>query len=103
MTSAPRPGKLRTQVLIGVLMITIGTLAVFDVAAVTALHTYLVKQTDGTLQSALTSTRPQLPELLPASRKAGQAANSVWAWSCGRACGPSRRWPARPTGSRPAT
>jgi two-component system, OmpR family, sensor kinase len=75
MTRAPRPGKLRTQVLIGVLVITIGTLAVFDVAAVTALRTYLVRQTDVTLQSALTSTRPQLPELLPGSRKPGQAAN----------------------------
>jgi two-component system, OmpR family, sensor kinase len=58
------PGNLRTQVLIGVLAITLGALAVFDVAAVTALRTYLLDQTDVTLQSALTSTRPQLHELL---------------------------------------
>jgi two-component system OmpR family sensor kinase len=62
-------------VLIGVLVITLGTLAVFDVAAVTALRTYLVKQTDGTLQSALANTRSQLPELLPAFRKPDQAVN----------------------------
>jgi two-component system OmpR family sensor kinase len=68
-TRAGRPGKLRTQVLIGVLVITLGALAVFDVAAVTALRTYLLTQTDGTLKSALSSTRPQLPELLPDYRK----------------------------------
>ncbi len=66
--SGPRPGKLRTQVLIGVLVITLGALAVFDVAAVTALRAYLLDQTDVTLQSALSSTRPQLPVLLPAYR-----------------------------------
>jgi len=74
MTRAPRPGKLRTQVLIGVLVITLGALAVFDVAAVTALRTYLLNQTDGTLKSALTSTQLRLPELLPAFRRPGQVA-----------------------------
>jgi two-component system, OmpR family, sensor kinase len=69
---SPRPGKLRTQVLAGVLLITLGALAVFDVAAVTALRTYLLKQTDVTLKSALTWTRPQLPQLLPDARKRGQ-------------------------------
>ena len=68
MTRAPHPGKLRTQVLVGVLLITLGALAVFDVAAVTALRTYLLNQTDVTLQSALSSTRPQLQELLPVFR-----------------------------------
>jgi two-component system, OmpR family, sensor kinase len=74
MTRAPRPGKLRTQVLIGVLVITLGALAVFDVAAVTALRTYLLNQTDVTLKSALTSTQLRLPELLPAFRRPGQEA-----------------------------
>ncbi len=68
---SPRPGKLRTQVLACVLLITLGALAVFDVAAVTALRTYLLKQTDVTLKSALTWTRPQLPQLLPDARKRG--------------------------------
>ena len=68
---SPRPGKLRTQVLVGVLLITLGALAVFDVAAVTALRTYLIKQTDVTLKSALSSTRPQLNHLLPDYRRAG--------------------------------
>ena len=67
-----RPGKLRTQVLAGVLLITLGALAVFDVAAVTALRTYLLKQTDVTLKSALSWTRPQLPQLLPDARKRGE-------------------------------
>ncbi len=68
---SPRPGKLRTQVLAGVLLITIGALAVFDVAAVTALRTYLIDRTNVTLKSALSWTRPQLRELLPAHRKQG--------------------------------
>jgi two-component system, OmpR family, sensor kinase len=71
MTKAPRPGKLRTQVLAGVLIITLGALAVFDVAAVTALRTYLIDRTNVTLKSALNWTRPQLHELLPQDRKAG--------------------------------
>jgi two-component system OmpR family sensor kinase len=66
---SPRPGKLRTQVLAGVLLITIGALAVFDVAAVTALRTYLIDRTNVTLKSALSWTRPQLNELLPARRR----------------------------------
>ncbi len=65
MPRSPRPGKLRTQVLAGVLLITLGALAVFDVAAVTALRTYLIDRTNVTLKSALTWTRPQLTELLP--------------------------------------
>jgi two-component system OmpR family sensor kinase len=67
--------RLRTQVLIGVLVITLGALAIFDVAAVTALRTYLLRQTDVTLKSALSSARPQLHELLPADRRTGQVMN----------------------------
>jgi len=68
---SPRPGKLRTQVLAGVLLITLGALAVFDVAAVTAVRTYLIDRTNVTLKSALSRTRPQLHELLPAYRRPG--------------------------------
>jgi len=71
MTKAPRPGKLRTQVLAGVLIITLGALAVFDVAAVTALRTYLIDRTNVTLNSALNWTRPQLQQLLPQYRRPG--------------------------------
>ena len=69
---SPRPGKLRTQVLAGVLLITLGALAVFDVAAVTALRTYLIDRTNVTLKSALSWTRPQLNELLPGHRRSGE-------------------------------
>ena len=71
MTKAPRPGKLRTQVLAGVLIITLGALAIFDVAAVTALRTYLIDRTNVTLKSALSWTRPQLHDLLPKFRGPG--------------------------------
>ena len=42
----PRRALLRTRVLIGVLLVTLVALAAFDVAAVTALRTYLIGQTD---------------------------------------------------------
>ena len=63
-------GKLRTKVVAGVVAITLAVLAVFDFAAVTALKKYLVGQTDGSLKSALTVTKPQLNQLLPAFNKA---------------------------------
>jgi len=65
-----RPGKLRTQVLAGVLVITIGALAIFDVAAVTALRTYLLGQANQTVSSVLAATRARLTDLLPAGRGA---------------------------------
>jgi two-component system, OmpR family, sensor kinase len=49
----PRRALLRTRVLIGVLLVTLVTLAAFDVAAVTALRTYLIGQTDTQLQDVL--------------------------------------------------
>jgi len=52
--------RLRTQVLACVLSITLLALAAFDIAAVGALHRYLVGRTDSNLRSALTMTRPQL-------------------------------------------
>jgi two-component system, OmpR family, sensor kinase len=67
--NGPRRGKLRTKVVVGVLAITLVVLAVFDLAAVTALRKYLIGQTDVTLRSALTVTRPRLAELLPAFRQ----------------------------------
>jgi two-component system, OmpR family, sensor kinase len=58
-------GKLRTKVVVGVLAIVIAVLAVFDFAAVTALHRYLIIRTDANLSSALNQTQRRLPELLP--------------------------------------
>ena len=63
-------GKLRTKVVAGVVAITLAVLAVFDFAAVTALKKYLVGQTDVSLKSALTVTKPRLDQLLPAFSKA---------------------------------
>src|SRR5947209_480976 len=60
--------KLRTQVLVGVVTITLVVLAAFDFAAVTALRRYLVGQTDSRLQTVLSVTRPQLNLLIPAAR-----------------------------------
>jgi two-component system, OmpR family, sensor kinase len=49
----PRRALLRTRVLIGVLLVTLVALAAFDVAAVTALRTYLIGQTDSQLQNLI--------------------------------------------------
>jgi two-component system OmpR family sensor kinase len=48
-----RRALLRTRVLVGVLLVMLVALAAFDVAAVTALRTYLVGQTDAQLRSVL--------------------------------------------------
>jgi two-component system OmpR family sensor kinase len=58
--------KLRTQVLAGVLSITLLALAAFDIAAISALHRYLVGQTEQKLQSALVMTQPRVSVLLSA-------------------------------------
>lgn len=58
--------KLRTQVLAGVLSITLIALAAFDVVAVTALHRYLIGQTEQKLQSAVVMTQPRVSVLLGA-------------------------------------
>jgi two-component system, OmpR family, sensor kinase len=55
-----RRPKLRIQVLAGVLTITLVALAAFDVIAITALHSYLVRQSGQRLQTALAVTQPQL-------------------------------------------
>ncbi len=49
----PRRALLRTRVLAGVLLVTLAALAAFDVAAVTALRSYLIGQTDSGLQQVL--------------------------------------------------
>jgi two-component system, OmpR family, sensor kinase len=74
-------GKLRTKVVAGVVAITLAVLAVFDFAAVTALKKYLVGQTDVSLRSALTVTKPRLDQLLPAFTKAGVVRAGVVQWS----------------------
>jgi two-component system, OmpR family, sensor kinase len=66
-------GKLRTKVVAGVVAITLVVLAVFDFTAVALLRKYLIGQTDGTLQSALSVTKPRLAAMLPAFRKANVA------------------------------
>jgi two-component system, OmpR family, sensor kinase len=49
----PRRALLRTRVLAGVLLVTLAALAAFDVAAVTALRSYLIGQTDSGLRQVL--------------------------------------------------
>jgi len=53
----PRRALLRTRVLAGVLLVTLVALAAFDVAAVTALRTYLVGQTDTQLRNLISLYR----------------------------------------------
>ena len=80
--------------------ITLAVLAVFDFAAVTALKKYLMGQTDVSLKSALTVTKPRLDQLLPAFAKAGVVRAGVIRWSScptsGRTpssgCPPRARW-----------
>ena len=74
-------GKLRTKVVAGVVAITLAVLAVFDFAAITALKKYLVGQTDVSLKSALTVTKPRLDQLLPAFTKAQAVKAGVVQWS----------------------
>ena len=62
-----RRPQLRTQVLAGVLSITLLALAAFDLVAVSALHRYLVSRTDSNLRTALTMTQPQLDFMVAAA------------------------------------
>jgi two-component system, OmpR family, sensor kinase len=54
---ARRP-RLRTRVLVGVLAVTLATLAAFDVAAVAALRGYLIGRTDSQLREVLDLYKP---------------------------------------------
>jgi two-component system, OmpR family, sensor kinase len=67
-SSGVRRSKLRTQVLAGVLAITLLVLAAFDVAAVSAVRQYLVGQTDSSLRKVLSTTQQQLNVLIPAAK-----------------------------------
>ena len=50
--------RLRTRVLVGVLAVTLGALAAFDVAAVAALRGYLIGRTDSQLREVLALYKP---------------------------------------------
>ncbi len=62
----PRRAQLRIQVLAGVVLVTLAALGAFDFAAVTALHGYLVGQTDGQLQSVQGQYRVQTVKIAAA-------------------------------------
>ncbi|HEV3287510.1 MAG TPA: ATP-binding protein [Streptosporangiaceae bacterium] len=55
----PRRAQLRIQVLVGVVLVTLVALAAFDLAAVTALHGYLLARTDGQLRTVQGQYRAQ--------------------------------------------
>jgi two-component system OmpR family sensor kinase len=55
--------------LAGVLAVTVATIAVVDVAAVTELRHYLLSRTDSTLQTVLDLTEPHLAHLVRQSRR----------------------------------
>jgi two-component system, OmpR family, sensor kinase len=59
-----RRPQLRTQVLAGVLLVTLAALAVFNVAAVSELRRYLLNRTDSNLQTVLRLARP-VPAAVP--------------------------------------
>ncbi|SEP38849.1 sensor histidine kinase [Amycolatopsis saalfeldensis] len=58
-------GRLRLRVLVPVVSVTLVALVAFDLAAVTALRSYLMGQTDTSLSNAAQAVRPQLNELPP--------------------------------------
>jgi two-component system, OmpR family, sensor kinase len=74
-SSGTSRSRLRTQVLAGVLAITLLVLAAFDFAAVSAVRQYLVGQTDSSLRKVLSTTQQQLNVLIPAAKSGapGQA------------------------------
>ena len=56
-------GRLRQRSLVPVVSVTLVALVAFDFAAVTALHSYLMNQTDTALRNAASIVRPELTEL----------------------------------------
>jgi two-component system OmpR family sensor kinase len=58
-------GRLRLRVLVPVVSVTLVALVAFDIAAVTALRSYLMSQTDTSLATAAQAVRPQLDQLPP--------------------------------------
>jgi two-component system OmpR family sensor kinase len=66
----PRLPQVRTRVLAGVVLVTLVTLAGFDLAAVTALRGYLLNQTDAQLTSVSNQLRgPRLHQILPGATR----------------------------------
>ncbi len=63
--------RLRTQVLAGVLSITLLALVAFDIAAVSALHRYLVGRTNSNLRATLTMIQPRLDLMVAAALASG--------------------------------
>jgi two-component system, OmpR family, sensor kinase len=61
--------QLRTRILAGVLLVTLGVLAAFDVAAVTALRGYLIGQADSQLRNVLDHRQLLNQALLPVGTK----------------------------------
>jgi len=55
----PQRPQLRTQVLVGVLLVTLVALVVFDIAAVSSLRRYLLGRTDSHLQNVLSLYQPK--------------------------------------------
>ncbi len=66
----PRRALLRTRVMVGVLLVTLVTLAAFDVAGVTALRSYLLGQTDSQLRQVVRLYR-MVSQITPAGSPAG--------------------------------
>ena len=60
-----RRPQLRTQVLAGVLLVTIVALTAFDLAAVSALRSYLLNRTDSSLHAVLNLYQPGRALVLP--------------------------------------
>ncbi|HWC78319.1 MAG TPA: ATP-binding protein, partial [Pseudonocardiaceae bacterium] len=58
-------GPLRLRVLLAVVAVTLAALVGFDYAAVTALHSYLLNQTDTSLRHAAQAVEPELSQIPP--------------------------------------
>src|SRR6201987_3818458 len=65
--------QLRVKVMAGVVVVTLLALVAFDVGAVTTMRRYLLAQTDGNLQGALTLTLPRLAAALAFPSRAARA------------------------------
>jgi two-component system, OmpR family, sensor kinase len=64
----PAWAQLRTQVLVGVLLVTLVALVAFDLSAVSALRRYLLGRTDSHLQSVLNLYQPSVALVPPRAR-----------------------------------
>jgi two-component system, OmpR family, sensor kinase len=71
-----RRPQLRTQVLAGVLLVTLAALAVFDVTAVSELRRYLLSRTDSNLRTVIDLAQP-VPPVVHVSARPKQVARSI--------------------------